>query len=285
LNTLAKNIKNHRKENNISQKALAEYLNVSQSSIAHYENGDRQPTLDSLIQLSNLFRISIDDLLGHQTMTESNIDYDDMKNQIMDALMKKNEVIFNQLMDRITRSEESLKKLEGLVSDLLYDIGKMWEFGDISIADEHYMSNLFRTAVNTKIGNRGPDKGIMGIALAGPNEQHTLGIELVTSLLKKEGIEVVYLGGNVPYKSLKDMVEVVNPDFILLTVTMKDHINSLIDFVDHLRDIKKNKTKIIIGGQASAYLKDYWEDDRITIVEDLNQVLSILEQGVHNGYR
>lgn len=279
MNILAKNIKKYRKLNNISQKTLAEYLNVSQSSIAHYENGDRQPTLDSLMILSNVFKVSIDDLLGHRSMTNSNDDLDDIKEEMMDALMKKNEVIFNQLMNKLTQGEENINRLEGLLKDIMEEIGKRWEYGDISIADEHYMSCLCRNVVNnTLYYNKTDSKGIRGIALAGPNEQHTLGIELVSSMLKREGIDIIYLGQNVPFKSLKYMIDDVKPDFLLITVTMRDHINSLVDYIDRLIGIKESNMEILIGGQASRYLRDiHWQGVNIKIVDDINQVLDHID--------
>lgn len=58
-------IKELRNKKDMSQKELAEYLNVSQQSISFYENGDRDPDTEALKKLSSLFRCSIDYILGH----------------------------------------------------------------------------------------------------------------------------------------------------------------------------------------------------------------------------
>lgn len=52
-----------RKEMNISQKELAKMLNVSPSAIGMYEQGKREPGIDMLIKMSEVFDISIDILL------------------------------------------------------------------------------------------------------------------------------------------------------------------------------------------------------------------------------
>lgn len=57
-------IKILRNEFNISQEELAQKLNLSKGIISLYENGERKPSLDVLIKLSEIFDCSIDYLLG-----------------------------------------------------------------------------------------------------------------------------------------------------------------------------------------------------------------------------
>lgn len=53
-----------RKENNFSQDALAELLNVTRQTISKWENGDCMLDAAKLIRLSEIFHISIDELCG-----------------------------------------------------------------------------------------------------------------------------------------------------------------------------------------------------------------------------
>ncbi len=57
-------IREVRKENHYTQIKLAETLNTSHSAISDYERGNRIPPLIILYQLSQLFHVSIDYLLG-----------------------------------------------------------------------------------------------------------------------------------------------------------------------------------------------------------------------------
>ena len=63
------NIKYYRKKLGLTQVELAEKLNVSQSTITSWENGNRRPDLDFLPVLAQIFGISVDDLLGTTTDT------------------------------------------------------------------------------------------------------------------------------------------------------------------------------------------------------------------------
>lgn len=52
-----------RKENNLSQEALAEKLGVSRQAVSKWERAEASPDTDNLIMLAKLYRISLDELL------------------------------------------------------------------------------------------------------------------------------------------------------------------------------------------------------------------------------
>lgn len=53
-----------RKEKKYNQQYIAVYMGVSQVSISNWERGFKQPNLQALIDLANLFDVSCDYLLG-----------------------------------------------------------------------------------------------------------------------------------------------------------------------------------------------------------------------------
>ena len=53
-----------RKLNRLTQRQIAEYLNISQPSYIRYENGSAEPNLENLVKLADCFDVSIDYLLG-----------------------------------------------------------------------------------------------------------------------------------------------------------------------------------------------------------------------------
>lgn len=64
--TFCQNLKKLRKENNISQKALAEKLKTSVKTVSHWETGYSEPSLLQLRVLADLFNITADELLGKE---------------------------------------------------------------------------------------------------------------------------------------------------------------------------------------------------------------------------
>jgi len=60
---LGDNIRKYRKLNNMSQDELAEKLNVTRQSISLWETGQTQPSLENIVALAKLFKVSTDELL------------------------------------------------------------------------------------------------------------------------------------------------------------------------------------------------------------------------------
>ena len=61
---LAENIYTYRKKSGMSQGDLAEALDVSRQSVSKWETGAAVPELDKLVKMSQIFDISVDELIG-----------------------------------------------------------------------------------------------------------------------------------------------------------------------------------------------------------------------------
>lgn len=67
---LGENIYKFRKEKNLSQEKLAELLEVSRQSISKWETNTSIPELDKLVKMSEIFGVSLDELIKHPTTQE-----------------------------------------------------------------------------------------------------------------------------------------------------------------------------------------------------------------------
>lgn len=65
---MVKNLKKLREEKNISQKALADIISVSQQAINKYENHNIEPDINTLCLLADFFDTSVDYLIGHSSI-------------------------------------------------------------------------------------------------------------------------------------------------------------------------------------------------------------------------
>lgn len=67
LNTIGKNLRIKRKQANKTQKQIADILNTSQGSYAHYENARYLIPINFLYNLKNVYKdFSVDELLGRK---------------------------------------------------------------------------------------------------------------------------------------------------------------------------------------------------------------------------
>ena len=62
--TIGENIRKYRKKNDMTQEALADRLGVTYQSVSRWENGSTYPDLELLPSISEIFGISVDELLG-----------------------------------------------------------------------------------------------------------------------------------------------------------------------------------------------------------------------------
>ena len=63
---LGQNIKRLRKEKGISQEALADAIGVSRQAVSKWETDVSVPELEKLLKLSELFGVTLDELVGYE---------------------------------------------------------------------------------------------------------------------------------------------------------------------------------------------------------------------------
>lgn len=68
-----------RKEKGLSQEKLAELLSVSRQAVSKWESGQTYPEIEKLIVLSDLFEITLDDLLRDRYTEVENKDNNEIK--------------------------------------------------------------------------------------------------------------------------------------------------------------------------------------------------------------
>ncbi len=67
------NIKEIRTRKNLTQSEVASALGVSSVVYSRYETGSRQPSIDVLVQLADIFGVTVDYLLGRQDISDSTL--------------------------------------------------------------------------------------------------------------------------------------------------------------------------------------------------------------------
>ena len=77
-NITGKNIKMLRKQKHLTQKELADMLGYGYTAISNYENGRNEPSIKDLIKISDIFGISVDELIGHNKLYNANTNFFDI---------------------------------------------------------------------------------------------------------------------------------------------------------------------------------------------------------------
>ena len=135
----------------------------------------------------------------------------------------------------------------------LYEIGSLWERGQISIAKEHLataitQSILSRVYADVSLDIRDEQSAIVA-CLAG--NQHEIGPRMLADFLQMAQFNTRFLGANTPLHSLIEYIDEVKPDVIGLPASTEDHVLAVRDAIGHLRaDFSSYRPIIMVGGLA-----------------------------------
>ena len=81
-------LKKLRKQNSFKQADVGKFLDYGYTTISNYERGKNEPSFNDLIKLADLFGVSTDFLLGHDSVADDSTYKERVNNQLED--MKKN---------------------------------------------------------------------------------------------------------------------------------------------------------------------------------------------------
>lgn len=113
IEKVGKRLRTLREEKNITQEELGKILGTSHVTIGRYENGERIPKLDILIDLANYFDVSLDYLLFRSNKKEVTSDKDESNN-----LAFLNNKKLTIIEDYSKLNEEGKKEAEKRVKEL-----------------------------------------------------------------------------------------------------------------------------------------------------------------------
>jgi transcriptional regulator with XRE-family HTH domain len=125
------NIKKIRIAKKLSQSEFAALFNLSRAAIGSYEEGRAEAKIETLIQISDYFQISLDKLLKHKLTVNDILNFNDKKSKI-ERLSNKQSIIFvefDKLKDFHQNTENKNVYKEILIPDFNSDYIAFEYFG------------------------------------------------------------------------------------------------------------------------------------------------------------
>jgi MerR family transcriptional regulator, light-induced transcriptional regulator len=125
------------------------------------------------------------------------------------SMLTYNQPLFDQTIRQLQASKSFRDIFTGIFYPLLNDIGLMWQTGTITIAHEHFLSNLIRQKILLQIehlqaASYAPEAKTFVLYLP-VNEIHELGLLYCHYELLQHGYRSIYLGQSVPVHVLHDL--------------------------------------------------------------------------------
>jgi methanogenic corrinoid protein MtbC1 len=131
----------------------------------------------------------------------------------------------------------------------LQEIGDLWSLERVSVADEHYATELTIRLLGVLAPDRRlpPARGRLAVVTASPNELHALGSRMLADLLERAGWEVIALGAAAPADALAQLVTDECPDLVALSTATVGRLPGAEEAVGLLHRVRP-RPLIAVGG-------------------------------------
>jgi MerR family transcriptional regulator, light-induced transcriptional regulator len=133
----------------------------------------------------------------------------------------------------------------------LYEVGRLWETNQITVATEHMataivegiLNELFEQIISGKKYNK---KVVVACV---ENEKHQVGIKMVGDVFEMKGWESFFLGTGIPTSELVKFIHEIQPDILAISLSVYFNFANLLKMLEILRS-EFPDLQIILGGQA-----------------------------------
>lgn len=141
---------------------------------------------------------------------------------------------------------------EQLMIPLIEKIGRGWENGELSIAEEHAASAVIREVLFLNSRPYAESSSAPGIVITTPAGQlHELGAALVSSIARRRGWKVTYLGASVPAEEIVRAVVRTHSLAVGLSIVYPADDPLLPDELRRLKRLLPAHVGLLLGGRSA----------------------------------
>jgi MerR family transcriptional regulator, light-induced transcriptional regulator len=181
------------------------------------------------------------------TASASATTLEDAAGNLTASLDRLDEQAANTALDRLFSAYTVETVLQDVVIPYLHRLGERWETGEVSVAQEHFASNLIRGRLLGLAQGWGQGQGPAAILACVPGEQHELGLLAFGVTLRRRGWRITYLGTDSPIAAVADITRSLAPAVVVLLSINRE------GFLDHAPDIEKlaSQIPVMIAGAGA----------------------------------
>lgn len=178
---------------------------------------------------------------------------DDIVGAVLRSLLAFDRASADRLVPRLGQVSFNVA-IDDLFVPVLHRLGEMWERGEVTVAQEHFVSGFCREqllAMYHGVGG-GPEHGMTVACATPPGERHELGLLVLALKLALAGHRVVWLGADLPVPDLCAYLAAHRPRFVCLSFTRAVSRETVVNFAKAVRAGAPPMTEIVLGGPGLA---------------------------------
>jgi hypothetical protein len=122
------------------------------------------------------------------------------------------------VLDRCLLNLGLAQAIQLVILPCLRDVGRRWECGEITVAQEHFATHVIRRRLLTVAEGWEDDGERLAVLACAPGEQHDIGLICFGLALNSyHGWRIAYLGADTPLPGLAHAVESIRPDLVVVS--------------------------------------------------------------------
>jgi len=164
--------------------------------------------------------------------------------ELGDALEAFDEPAAQAILDRLLAVATLDALLAQVVMPYLHDVGVRWQRDELSVAQEHFASNVLRGRLLGLARGWGRGEGPRALLACPEGERHDLGLIAFGLALRDRGWRIHYLGPDTPVESLEEAAERIDPAVIVLSAVRPEPLEQLAALA--------RRHRVVIAGAGAA---------------------------------
>lgn len=134
-----------------------------------------------------------------------------------------------------------------IVEPTMREIGERWMRNEMTVWQEHLASNLIQQKLFSILQSQPalPKSAPILIAACAPQEEHQLGLVILSLMARRQGWRVEYLGQGTPLSDIVDLSRKLKPNAIAVSVSTVVGLAALLPWLD---PVNRPATLVVLGG-------------------------------------
>ena len=138
--------------------------------------------------------------------------------ELVRALLDFDSAEAHAAIDRVFAARTLDGALRDVVLPVLREVGEGWERGEVTVAQEHYATELLAGRLRGLAREWDDGLGPRAVLACPPGERHDIGLLCCGLALHRRGWRVTYLGPDTPVEALAGTVGTVSPALVVIGV-------------------------------------------------------------------
>ena len=175
--------------------------------------------------------------------------------------------------DRLLAARSLDGALRDVVLPVLHEIGERWERGEISVAQEHYATELLAGRLRGLAREWDDGLGPRAVLACPSGERHDIGLLCCGLALHRRGWRVTYLGPDTPVEALASTVGTISASLVVIGVLQSETLHAVAPELADLAD----EVALAVGGAgatpdlAATARATHLDTDPVTAAGDLSR--------------